>query len=464
MENSAGFFLLYFFYGLAFYTLGISAMLQNTQAEGRNESIFSNNIYLGLFGLLHGTTEWLIMIRPMNFFNDYTFHIYALQLLLNSASFASLLYYGLNFKFLKLNTSFKKVIPYALFFVWLAGLLISFEAGSYREIFDLYSAFSRYFIGIPATFLTAYRFIYLSEKVKVNYNVALARQLKRLSISFILYGLYAGIFISNKGFFPNTVINSALLQASIGLPTEFLRMSMAVIITIIYLKSIKLFRVEEDKKMRHLLEMKLQYNERKRIAQKLHDEIIQELFASGMIIESLINYSDTLSNNDDLIQVKENLNESIDSIRTLMNNLLPKRFSLELFQEEIEELAYKYNELSNVSINTNFNFTGQGDNWLPDQSTTHLYYIIQEAVLNSIKHAQSTKILIRVKSNLNFLTVTISDNGRGFKKNVPEQSGHLGLQIMQDRARLLSAEFELKSDQSGTAIEVNLPWGTNPDE
>lgn len=463
MNNFAGFFILYFFYGLAFYTLGVSALLQNTQSEGRSESIFSNNIYLGLFGLLHGTTEWLIMIRPMNLFNGFTFQIYSLQLVLNAASFACLLYYGINFDSLKLNRTLKKTIPPMLFIIWLAGVIISFDINNFSEIFELYSALSRYFIGIPATFLTAYRFIYLSEEVKIDYNLSLARQFKRLSISFILYGLYAGLFISNKGFFPNTLVNSDLLQASIGLPTEFLRMSMAVIITIIYLKSIKIFREEEDKKMRHLLEMKLQYNERKKIAQKLHDEIIQELFASGMVIESLINYPDNLSTNNELIQVKENLNESIASIRTLMTNLLPKRFSLELLQEEIEELAYKYDDLTDVCIHTDFNFSGQTGKSLPDQCMTHVYYIIQEAVLNSIKHAKSTKILIKVKANLNFLTFTVSDNGKGFKKDLTEQSGHLGLQIMQDRARLLSAEFDLESDDNGTTIEINLPWRNDSD-
>lgn len=464
MEHSANFFMLYFFYGLAFYTLGISALLQNKQAEGQSKSIFSNNVYLGLFGLLHGTTEWLIMIRPVNFFQDYTFHIHSLQLLLNSASFACLLYYGLNFESLKLRLILKKALPASIFFVWLLGLIISFEYASYVEIFDLYSALSRYFIGLPATFLTAYRFVILAKETKINYSVVLAKQFKRLSISFALYGLYAGLFITNKGFFPNNVINSELLRASIGLPSEFLRMMMAVIITIIYLRAIRIFRNEENKKMRHLLEMKLQYNERKKIAQKLHDEIIQDLFASGIVIESLINYSGEYKDMDELKQIKEGLNDSIETIRSLMDNLLPKQFSLDIFQQEVEELAYKYNELSDIVIHTSFKSEGTGNTILPDESMTHLYYIIQEAVLNSIKHSEATKVLIQIESNLNSLNVKITDNGKGFENNQTEKSGHLGLKIMFERARFLNAAFTVEPDHNGTTVEITIPWRTKQDE
>lgn len=397
MDSTAGFFTLYFFYGLAFYTLGISAMLQNTGVEKQTSSIYSKNSYLGLFGLLHGTTEWLIMIRPMSFFSDQAFTIYLFQLILNSASFASLLYYGLNYEYLNLNRTVKRRLPIVLVIIWLIALAINFDGDNHIEVFEFFSALSRYFIGIPATFLTAYRFIHLSEKVRVEYNLNLADQFKRLSTAFIFYGLFSGLFITNKGFFPNNIFNSELLQRSIGLPTEFLRMIMAIIITMIYLKSVKIYRVEENKKMRHLLEMKLQYNERKKIAQKLHDEIIQDLFASGIMIESLLNYSDDYKDLNELKQVKEGLNNSIETIRSLMDNLLPKQFSLDVFQQDIEELAYKYNELSGVVIHTQFNISGSGNELLSNEAMTHLYYIIQEAVLNSIKHAEASTILVQLE-------------------------------------------------------------------
>ena len=467
MTDFINFYTLYFFYGLAFYTFGLSAILQNTQTSDDSTAVFSHNIYLGLFGLLHGVTEWLILIRLLEVFSQHTVPLYTLQLILNTASFSFLLAYGMNFPSFRSAVKVKKNIPIGLFSLWLVSLVVLRSLYGYTDTYLYLSALSRYFIGLPATVFTAYRFFRLAKQSERQALASLSRYFKVISFSFLLYGIFSGILITDKGFFPNNVINSSLLQQTIGVPSEFLRMVLAVIITVYYLKSIRTFKREEEKRLHYLIEVRMQHKERKRIARELHDDIIQELFASGLIIENMIGSEQDHSGSDDLKQIKGSLNRSIESIRSLMRNILPKKFNVEEFQEEVERLIDKYASCSSVSFSTNFNEPQNNMAYLSERSMTHLYYIIQEALMNIVKHAGATKATVRLNSSADHLTLTIADNGIGMDGSAANQdaaSGHLGLSIIRDRADSLDANLNINSTPRGTTLSIIVPWRLNDDE
>ncbi|OJF94620.1 sensor histidine kinase [Alkalibacterium sp. 20] len=467
MDNTISFYTLYFFYGLTFYTFGLSAILQNNQTSVDSIDVFSKNIYLGYFGLFHGTTEWFIMIRSLDIFSNYSFYLYTFQIVANAASFSFLLYYGLNFHSSSSKTRIKKIIPLALFSVWITGLYISFNVSGYAQTFPLFSALSRYFIGLPATIYTSYRFFKLSRQSKRKHLLTLSNHLIIISLCFLFYGIFSGILITDKGFFPNTIINSSLLQETIGVSSEFLRMIMAIIITVYYLRSIKEYRAEEERKLYHLIETKMQYKERKKIARELHDNIIQELFASGMLIENILDSEKEQTIRNDLTIVKSNLNKSIDNIRSLMGDILSKKFNIEQFQEEIDQLIYKHSMYSNISFVTNFEDSQNHLRDSSEKSLTNLYYIIQEALINIIKHAEATEASIITEGTHECFEVRITDNGRGIDKANLDQSReteHLGLAIIKERAQIIDAQLTINSTLKGTTIIIKVPWRSENDE
>ena len=90
-----------------------------------------------------------------------------------------------------------------------------------------------------------------------------------------------------------------------------------------------------------------------------------------------------------------------------------------------------------------------------------LFRIAQEALNNIRKHAQASRVAIKITSDDDVITMTITDNGTGFE--VPERvedmvsTGKLGLMGMYERARLLDGSFQVKSQPGATRITVRLP-------
>jgi len=73
----------------------------------------------------------------------------------------------------------------------------------------------------------------------------------------------------------------------------------------------------------------------------------------------------------------------------------------------------------------------------------HLYYIIQEAVLNAVKHGKATSIAISIARDNDRFVLTIRDNGAGFQS--PGGSTGMGIRIMRYRASVIGTTLDLKS-------------------
>jgi signal transduction histidine kinase len=89
----------------------------------------------------------------------------------------------------------------------------------------------------------------------------------------------------------------------------------------------------------------------------------------------------------------------------------------------------------------------------------HLLRIAQEAVANALKHAQATKIWIKLTTEGRKISLCIVDNGRGFEPNdVFSSLGHFGLLGIRERAERLGGEMRLASRPGeGTEVEVTAP-------
>lgn len=88
--------------------------------------------------------------------------------------------------------------------------------------------------------------------------------------------------------------------------------------------------------------------------------------------------------------------------------------------------------------------------------------IIQEALINIVKHASADEIMILIYEEEFHLMVHIVDNGRGFiADKVKSKLGHLGLDSMRERVTQVSGIFKIESCNKGTAIIVSIPIGEN---
>jgi signal transduction histidine kinase len=112
----------------------------------------------------------------------------------------------------------------------------------------------------------------------------------------------------------------------------------------------------------------------------------------------------------------------------------------------LEELADETHEAYDVSCQLDVT---QVPFEIDKLTATQLYRIIQEAVLNSIKHAHARRIWIVITS-ANGLSIVVRDDGAGCD---PDQNvEHSGLRVMRHRAELIGATLTISPVHDGGTV------------
>jgi PAS domain S-box-containing protein len=208
-----------------------------------------------------------------------------------------------------------------------------------------------------------------------------------------------------------------------------------------------------------------QEEERRRIAYDLHDGLTQYVMASHAHLETFRHAHETgrmdraATELDHGIQyLKEAIIESrrlVNGLRTLALDNMGLGGALEQLLNE-EKVRAGWSE----AILVNY-VTSKLDKVL----TTALFRITQEALTNARKHARADRVRIMLLENAapksvdSHITLEVRDWGRGFDTTVPiDTNAHVGLQSMQERARLLNGTLSLQSMHgSGTVIRAVFP-------
>jgi len=88
-----------------------------------------------------------------------------------------------------------------------------------------------------------------------------------------------------------------------------------------------------------------------------------------------------------------------------------------------------------------------------------LVKIVREAVRNVILHSKATRLTVSIDDEDGNAVVTISDNGKGFKRRKIRKS--YGLQTMEQRALYINGNVEFKPSDNGTVVVVSVPYSTS---
>lgn len=195
--------------------------------------------------------------------------------------------------------------------------------------------------------------------------------------------------------------------------------------------------------------------ERQRLARELHDSVSQALF--GILVGT--NSARILAERD-----PSRLPQSLDYIGNLAQSGMAEMRALlfELRPESLENegLAAALSKQA-AAIKARYALemvvkTGP-EPPVPLNVKEAFYRIAQEAMQNTVKHAQATTINLTLTAENGKLILTVTDNGHGFD---PQGSfpGHLGLKSMQERAARLGAVYSISSRVGeGTAIRLEYP-------
>ncbi len=196
-------------------------------------------------------------------------------------------------------------------------------------------------------------------------------------------------------------------------------------------------------------------NERRIIGMELHDRLAQNLLnieiKTNMLSSSLErHFPDGCGHSR---EIETLINDAINDTRSLARGLFPVSIEAGGFSVFFDELRHRMVKAHNIKLVTEFDErVGKRDM----MTNSQLYYIIQEAVTNAVKHARADMINIALKQIKNDVVLIVRDNGIG----IPERSDGapgVGLSIMRYRARMIGALLSTrKCGDRGTEIRCIL--------
>jgi len=190
----------------------------------------------------------------------------------------------------------------------------------------------------------------------------------------------------------------------------------------------------------------------RRFAHELHDELGGALTAIRTNLTAIASRTPS-SRIDDCVKL---VDESISNVRELSQLLRPTILDDFGLDAGIHWLVTRFRERTGIEVE----YTSEFEDRLPDETETHLFRIVQEALTNIARHSAATRVTIRLRAEGDRICLTIRDNGKGLGAARP---GSMGLSGMRARARSAGGELAIRSEPgAGVTIEVSAPRAKQP--
>jgi len=473
---------IYFFYGLAFFSMGLIVMLEG----GRSSDIRLRRALrpLAAFGLVHATNEWLemfnvITIQQGNLAPNW---LSALRLAMLAFSFISLAAFG-SYLLVVSQTAWRLIllVPLGLEAIWVFGLIIFKGYYSLPELWIVADVWTRYSLALPAALLAAVGLVVQQRVFRKTGLVSFGRDALWAAVAFSWYGLVGQLFVQSYPLWPSNIINESLFNELLGVPVQLFRAGVAGLAAFFVIRFLRAFQVEYDRQIASLQEARLkeatqreamrgelymrvvaaQESERQRIARELHDETGQSLTAIGMGLRGLAASLQTANierNRQNLHQLEGLTTHSLNELQRLIADLRPSHLDDLGLSSALRWYAKSLQE--RVDLHIQVEISGQ-EHSIPSPVKTTLFRIVQEALTNVVKHAQAKFARVVLTYSDTSVQVRITDDGKGFDMVSTGSSERIswGLKGMEERASLLGGKVKIHSEpHHGTEVEVSIPY------
>jgi len=208
--------------------------------------------------------------------------------------------------------------------------------------------------------------------------------------------------------------------------------------------------------------IKMQEDERKRVAREIHDGPAQDLanvVLKAEICERLFDVNRMDELRAELQDLKSAVKESLSEIRKIIHNLRPMVLDDLGLVPAVKRLIDEAQEQSGMEIQ--FNLIGT-ECRLDSAIEIALYRVVQEAINNTRKHASASLVQVKLEFLTDRISAVIEDNGAGFEvERLNERlagGDHFGLYGMRERVELLGGVFRIRSKKGeGTRVSVVIP-------
>lgn len=195
-----------------------------------------------------------------------------------------------------------------------------------------------------------------------------------------------------------------------------------------------------------------QEEERKRIAQDLHDGLGGFLSSAKIQMKNIKQEGKEIQNLSLFNKAENLIDKAYQEVRRISHDMMPGALvDFGLFAA-IEDLAMQINQLGKLKIQT---YCTSTDSNIDKGKQSIIYRIIQEAIANTIKHAKAEKMLIQITSNDKAINLTIEDDGIGFNPTATHEG--IGLKNIKSRVNYLNGKIDIISNPNeGSIYEIEL--------
>jgi signal transduction histidine kinase len=199
--------------------------------------------------------------------------------------------------------------------------------------------------------------------------------------------------------------------------------------------------------------------ERSRISREIHDELGGAVTSLKMELAQLRRYSTSdgpdkqqLARFDEMSLLLEH---TLDAVRRIATDLRPSildHFGLGAAIEwQLDEFRTRSGLLCSFTPPAN-------DVNLPHEHTTALFRVFQETLTNIARHAQASRVDVRLENLNSHLLLEVRDDGRGISPQDLATTQSLGLVGMRERVNLMQGELAIQGQPGqGTTVQVKIP-------
>ena len=218
-------------------------------------------------------------------------------------------------------------------------------------------------------------------------------------------------------------------------------------------------KITELEQQQHILTMNSmiegQENERRRIAQDLHDGLGGLLTTIKMHFSNIQQELTALSDLNMMEKTGSLIEHANTEVRKLAHEMMPGSLVKLGLVEGLSELCDRTRIEGKLDVHYEALNVEQR---LNETSEIMLFRVCQELLNNIIKHSEADDVIVQLSDTGDHIELTVEDNGIGFDADTADQRNTLGLKSIRSRARFLNGNVDIFSKEgTGTTITVTIP-------
>jgi signal transduction histidine kinase/ligand-binding sensor domain-containing protein len=238
--------------------------------------------------------------------------------------------------------------------------------------------------------------------------------------------------------------------------TWWFRLSSVLVIGLAILMFFRLRVLRLTKQMNMRFEERLA--ERTRIAQELHDTLLQGFLSASMQLDVVNDHLAVDSPAKPILgRVLELMRHGIEEGRNAVRGLRSSKLSSADLEQAFSQIRQEFPVQSQVGFRVIVEGTPRP---LHSLIRDEVYLIGHEALSNAFRHSHASDIEVELEYAASHLRVLIRDNGRGIDTQVLRsgRDGHWGLSGMKERSERIGGKLRVLSRAvAGTEVELTVP-------